>query len=210
LGISDLHPKLIKLVGKTRYHTNHGQNLLQHCVETAMIGGHMAQEVGGRVEVAVRAGLLHEIGQVDQNTNSPPMIASAELCSKYGESDEVVQCIRSLQPGAEAISLEALLLNTANKMSDSRPGARKENLAVFIERLRRLEGIAVGFEGVNRAFAVKAGKEIRVIVDAKKAGDQNAYELSKEIARAVERELSYPGQIKVSVIRETRAVRYAV
>ena len=175
-----------------------------------LIAGHMAQEVGGHVEIAVRAGLLHEIGQVDQSTNSPPLIASAELCSKYGESDEVAQCIRSLQPGAEALSLEALLLNTANKMSDSRPGARKENLAVFIERLRRLESIAAGFEGVNRAFAVKAGKEIRVIVDAKKAGDQNAYELSKEIARAVERELSYPGQIKVSVIRETRAVRYAV
>jgi len=210
LGISDLHPRLIKLVGRTRYRTSHGQNLLQHCLETAMIAGHMAQEAGGRPEIAVRAGLLHEIGQVEEEIQSPPMLASAELCAKFGESEEIVHCIRSLHGTGEAASLEALLLGTANKMSDNRPGARKENLAVFIERLRRLEGIATSFEGVDRAFAVKAGKEIRVLLDAGRTTDENAYALSKQIARALERDLSYPGQIKVNVVREVRAIRYAV
>ena len=122
----------------------------------------------------------------------------------------MVHCIRSLHGGGEAASLEALLLGTANKMSDNRPGARKENLAVFIERLRRLEAIALGYDGVDRAFAVKSGKEIRVVLDAGRTGDEDAYELAKQIARTLERELSYPGQIKVNVVREVRAVRYAV
>ena len=210
LGVSDLHPRLAQLVGRTRYHTTHGQNLLQHALETAMLAGFMCQELGGRAEIAQRAGLLHEIGQVLPTNSNHTILAAAELCSKYRESDEVVEAIRSLHPEAPPANLESLLLHTANRLSESRPGARKENLAVFIERLRRLEAIARDFPGVERAYAVKAGKELRVIVDARQTKDDTAYRLSKEIARALERELSYPGQIKVSVVRETRAVRFAV
>jgi len=210
LGISDLHPKLSQLVGRMRYHTTHGQNLLQHTLETALIAGYMCQELGGRADLAQRAGLLHEIGQVVENNTNHTLFTSADLCTKYRESEQVVEIIRSLHPDVAPTDVESLLLNTANRLSESRPGARKENLAVFIERLRRLESIASGFPGVQRAYAVKAGKELRVIIDAKQTQDDNAYKLSKEIARTLERELSYPGQIKVSVIRETRAVRFAV
>jgi ribonuclease Y len=210
LGISDLHPKLVGMVGKMRYHTCHGQNLLRHCLETAMIAGHMALEIGASVEVTQRAGLLHEIGQVDSNMSNQPILASAELSAKYGEPEGVVHAIRSLHGDVDARSVEAMLLQTAKRISDNRPGARKENLAVFIERLKRLENIATSFDGVREAFAVKAGKEVRVIIDAEQASDQGTYSLCKKIARALERDLSYPGQIKVSVVREKRAIRFAV
>jgi len=210
LGLSDLHPKLALLVGRMRYHMTHGQNLLQHTIETAMLAGFMCQELEGNAKTVLRAGLLHEIGQVVGNNANHTIQTSAELCGKYSESEEVVETIRSLHPDVTATSVEQLLLNTANRLSESRPGARKENLAVFIERLRRLETLASEFPGVRRAYAVKAGKELRVIVDAAQTKDENAYKLAKEIARKLERELSYPGQIKVSVVRETRAVRFAV
>jgi ribonuclease Y len=210
LGISDLRGKLAQLVGRMRYHTTHGQNLLQHTMETALLAGFMCQELEARPEIVHRAGLLHEIGQVVENNSNHTILTSAELCAKYRESEEVVETIRALHPDVAASTVESLLLNTANRLSESRPGARKENLAVFIERLRRLESIATGFPGVQRAYAVKAGKELRVIVDTKGTRDENAYKLAKEIARALERELSYPGHIKVSVVRETRAVRFAV
>jgi len=210
VGITDLHAKLARLVGRTRFHTTRGQNLLQHCLEVATIAAHMARELGGRVDVALRAGLLHEVGQVSDEDSSQPGLDSADLCAKYRESAEVVHAVRSLESDVKPTTLEALVLNTANRLSDNRPGARKDNLAVFIERLRRLESIAGRFDGVRKAFAVKAGKELRVIVDIERVQDEHAYKLSKEIARAVERELSYPGQVKVSVVRETRAVRFAV
>jgi len=210
LGISDLQPKLARLVGRMRYHTSHGQNLLQHCQETAMIAGYMAEQVGCRGDIARRAGLLHEVGQTDDTMPGQPMLASAELCAKYGEPEAVVRVLRSLDQHGAGRSVEALLLSTANRLSENRPGARKENLAVFIERLRRLENIATSFAGVKGAYAVKAGKEIRVLINSEQAGDAHAQTLSKQIARAVEQELNYPGQIKVTVIRETRSVRFAV
>ncbi|MCP3979889.1 MAG: ribonuclease Y [bacterium] len=210
LGISDLHPRLIRLVGKMRYHTYHGQHLLQHCLETAIVAGHMANEVGANEDVVRRAGLLHEIGQTDPGASTHPILAAAELAGRYGETEEVVRAIRGLHTDVEANTMEAILVHAANRMSENRPGARKENLAVFIERLKRLEGIATGFAGVDRAYAVKAGKEVRVILDAEQADDQSAHRLCKQIARTLERELSYPGQIKVSVIRETRAIQFAI
>ncbi len=210
LGISDIHPKLSRMVGRMRYHTDHGQNLLRHCIETAQISAHMAQHVGARLDVVQRAGLLHGVAQVVNIIAAQQNASAAELCAKYGESAEVVDAIASLEPDAECRTVEAMLVNTANRLSESRPGARKENLAVFIERLKRLEQIAGGFDGVDRAYAVKAGKEIRVILDATRVGDDAVYKLSKKIARTLEKELNYPGQIKVSVIRETRAVRYAL
>jgi ribonuclease Y len=210
LGISDLNVKLARLVGKMRYHMSHGQNLLQHALETAQIAGFMVEELGGQSEVARHAGLLHEIGQVAENGSGNAIFNAAELCAKYQEPEAVVHAIRSLHPDVPANSVEALLLDTANRLSENRPGARKENLAVFVERLRRLEGIALRFDGVRKAYAVKAGKELRVLVDAGRMRDEKAYELCKQIARAVEKELSYPGQIKVSVVREVRSVKYAV
>ena len=210
LGISDLQPRLARLVGQMRFHTNHGHNLMQHCLETAMIAGFMAEQLGGRSDLVRRAGLLHEIGQVDDSVSDHPILAAAELCTKYGESEELVQTIRSLHADVKTKGLEGLLLDTANRLSDNRPGARKENLAVFIERLRRLERIATGFPEVEQAYAIKAGKEIRVFVDAQSADDDRTFKLSKQIARAVEKDLNYPGQIKVSVVRLTRAVRFAV
>ena len=210
LGISDLHPRLVKLVGRLRYRTQHGQNLLQHSQETAMIAAHMAQESGARADLALRVGLLHEIGEADESLTGHPAINGAELCAKYGESEEIVEALRQLHPEVEARDIVPLLVAVASRLSDQRPGARKENLAVFIERLRRLEEIALRYDGITSAFAVKSGRELRVIVNSSLVDDQAAWSLSKEIARTIERELSYPGQVKVSVIRETRAVRFAV
>ncbi len=210
VGISDLHPKLARLVGKMRYHSTHGQNLLKHGLETSLIAGYMAEELGARTSICRRAGLLHEVGQVADDPSDHPALNAAELCAKYQESEEVVEAIRSLHPDVQPSSVEALLLNTANRLSENRPGARKENLAVFIERLRRLEAVAVGFAGVDKAYAVKSGRELRVIVNVNQISDGSAFSLAKRIAKAIEREVSYPGQVKVSVIRETRAVRYAV
>ncbi len=210
LGISGLHARLARLVGRLKFGTSRGQNLLRHCVEVALLAGHMAEQVGARVDVTHRAGLLHEIGRVDETVSGHSVLASAELAAKYGEPAPVVDAIRSLHPDHDSRSLESILLKTANRMSDNRPGAHKDNLEIFIERLRRLETLAVKFDGVKRAYAVKAGKEIRVIVDTETVPDNAVHKLSKEIARAIEKQLSYPGQIKVSVVRETRAVRFAV
>jgi ribonuclease Y len=210
LGISDPHPRLARLVGRLKYRTHYGHNLLQHCTEVALIAGHMAAEVGGRVEVVRRAGLLHEIGRADETASGHTVLASADLAAKYGESEEVVHAIQSLHPDAEAATLEALLLRIANRVSDNRPGARKENLELFIERLRRLEAIATAFPGVVQAYAVKAGKDLRVIVDTRGVSDEGAYALSRDIARAIEKDLTYSGQIRVSVVRETRSVQFAV
>ncbi len=174
-----------------------------------MIAGFMADQVGARGQLAKRAGLLHDVGQVD-HLPGHAILASAELCAKFGESSDVVNAVRALHQDVRGRTVEALLVNTASRLSECRPGARKENLAVFIERLRRLEEVATSFAGVSSAYAVKAGKEIRVIVDSEQTTDENAYDLSKQIARTLEREINYPGQIKVSVVRQTRAVRYAL
>jgi ribonuclease Y len=210
LGISDPHPRLARLVGRLKFRTHHGHNLLQHCTEVALIAGHMAVEVGGRVEVVRRAALLHEIGRVDETASGHTVLASADLAAKFGESEEVVHAIQSLHPDADAATLEALLLRIANRVSDNRPGARKENLELFIERLRRLETIALAFPGVVQAYAVKAGKDLRVIVDTREVSDEGAYALSRDIARAIEKDVTYSGQIRVSVVRETRSVQFAV
>jgi ribonuclease Y len=210
LGVTDLHPRLNRLVGWMNLRTHHGQNLMQHCLEVGLVAGYMASEVGGRVDLVRRAGLLHEIGRGASDTTGPSILASAEIAGRFGESEDVVHAIQSLHRDAEAHTLEALLLQTADRVSTQRPGARKENLEVFIERLKRLEEIACSYPGVGHAFAVKAGKELRVIVDAAQVSDPDAYTLSKKIARALEKEVSFQGKIKVTVVRETRAVHFAV
>ena len=210
LGISDPHPRLARLVGRMKFRTHHGQSLLQHCTEVALVAGHMAAEVGANAEVARRAGLLHEVGRVDEAVSGHTALSSAEIAGRYGESAEVVQAIQALHPDAEVASVEAEILRIANRVSENRPGARRDNLEVFVERLRRLEAIAAGFPGVTQAYAVKAGKEIRVLLDAKTASDEDAHALAKAVARAIESDVAYSGQIKVTVIREMRAVQYAV
>ena len=210
LGLSDLDPKLVRRVGSLRFHLHHGTNLLQHTMEVAWIGAHLASEFGARVEVVRRAALFHEIGRVDDSVQGHAVLASAELAGRHGETEDVVHAIQALHPDVAPLSVEALILRVANRVSENRPGARKDNLDVFVERLRRIEAIAGRYDGVLQALAVKAGKELRVIVDTARIDDAQAHQLSKDIARALERETSYPGQIRVSVVRETRAVTFAV
>jgi ribonuclease Y len=210
LGISDLPPKLARRIGRLQFRTYHGQNLLRHSLEVALLAGHIAAQIGAQVEVVHRAGLFHEIGAVDDTVTGHTALTSSELAGKFGESPAVVHAIQALHPDVEASSMEAMLLNTANRLSNNRPGARKDNLEVFIERLTRLEAIALRNDAVKQAIAVKSGKEVRVLLDATVADDNQAYVLAGEIARSLEKELVYPGQIKVSVLRETRAVHYAV
>ncbi|HEX6851206.1 MAG TPA: ribonuclease Y [Candidatus Polarisedimenticolaceae bacterium] len=210
LGIAELAPRLARLVGRMRLRYHHGRSLLAHAAEVGLLAGHMASEIGARADVARRAGLLHEIGRVDETATGPAALASADIAAKAGERDVVVHAIQAMHPDVAPKSVEALLLRVANRISDNRPGARKDNLDVFIERLTRLEKVASSFPGVRQAYAVRAGKEVRVIVDADTAGDDRAYALAKEVARALESQLDFPGEIKVNVIRETRAVQYAV
>jgi len=210
LGVADLHPRLARLVGRLKFRNQHGHNLLQHVTEVVHLAGHIASETQARGEVVRRAALLHEIGRVEDGATGHPVLVASELAAKFGERDDVVKAIQSLHPDAEPKTIEHLILRIANRVSDNRPGARKDNLDVFVERLRRLETIARAFPGVTQAFALKAGKELRVLVDTRGVTDEQAYLLSKEIARAIERELDYPGPIRVSVVRETRAVQYAV
>lgn len=210
LGVVELHPRLVRLLGRCKFRFHHGQNLLQHAQEVAWIAGYMAEEMGARADVARRAGLLHEIGRAEEAGGGNTLEIAADLAAKFGEADDVAHAIRALEHGVEPRIVESLLLRIANRVSENRPGARKENLDIFLERLRRLEAIALGFPGVAQAFAVKAGKELRVIVDAAATTDDRAHDLSRDIARAIERDLDYTGQIRVSVVRETRAVQYAV
>jgi len=210
LGMSDLNPRLARRIGRMQFHIQHGENLLRHCVEVALVGAHMAAEVGARVEIVRRAGLFHEIGRVDSDVSGHSALASAELAGRFGETEDVVHAIQALHPEVAPKSIEAILLGVANKIVDNRPGARRENLDVFVERLRRVERLASSRDGVQRAYAVKAGKELRVLVDASAIDDAGVERLSRDIARALERELSYPGQVRVTVVRETRAVTFAV
>jgi ribonuclease Y len=210
LGVFDLHPRLARLVGRLKFRNAFGHNLLQHAGEVVHLAAHIAAETGARGETVRRAALLHEIGRVEDGASGHPVRVAAELAAKFGERDEIVKAIEALHPDAEPRTIEALILRVANRISENRPGARKDNLDVFVERLKRIEALAGAFPGVTQAFALKAGKELRVLVDTKAVSDDQAYVLSKEIARAIERELEYPGTIRVSVVRETRAVQYAV
>jgi ribonuclease Y len=210
LGVFDLHPRLARLVGRLKFRHYLGHNLLQHAGEVVHLAAHIAAETGARADVVRRAALLHEIGRVDDTGSGHPVVIAAELAAKFGERDEVVKAIEALHPDVEPTAVEALILRIANRISENRPGARKDNLDVFVERLRRIEALACAFSGVTQAFALKAGKELRVLVDTKAVSDDQAYLLSKQIARAIERELEYPGTIRVSVVRETRSVQYAV
>lgn len=210
LGIHNLHPELIKLLGRLRFRTSYGQNVLKHSVEVAHLAGVMAAELGVSTEVAKRAGLLHDVGKaVDHEIEGPHVAIGVSLLKKYKESSEVIHAMECHHGDVEPRSVEAVLVTAADAISAARPGARRETLETYIKRLEKLEHLADQFEGVEKSFAIQAGREIRVMVKPEKIDDYSAIKLTKEIAKKIEDELEYPGQIKVVVVRETRAVEYA-
>ena len=209
-AIADLHPELIKLLGRLKFRTSYGQNVLQHSKEVSWLATNMAAELGGRVEVAKRAGLLHDIGKaIDREMEGTHLELGREVLKKFGETNEVIHAMECHHGDYEPRSLEAVLVNGADALSAARPGARREILETYVKRLEKLEHIADGFKGVQKAFAVQAGRELRIIVEANRLTDDEALWLSRDVAKKIEAELQYPGQIKVTVIRETRAVEYA-
>jgi ribonucrease Y len=209
-GIPDLHPELIKLLGRLKFRTSYGQNVLQHSKEVAWLATNMAAELGGNVEVAKRAGLLHDIGKaIDREMEGTHLELGRDVLRKFGELAEVIHAMECHHGDYEPRSLEAVLVNGADALSAARPGARREILETYVKRLEKLEHIADGFKGVQKAFAVQAGRELRIIVEANRVTDDEALWLSRDVAKKIESELQYPGQIKVTVIRETRAVEYA-
>ena len=210
LQIQDLHPELVKLLGRLKYRTSYGQNVLQHSKEVAFLSAIMARELGVDVNVAIRAGLLHDVGKaVDRDVEGTHTELSVELTKKYGESERVVAAIASHHRDVDFPSVEAVLVQSADTLSAARPGARRELLETYIKRLEKLEDIANTYEGVAKAFALQAGREIRIIVESQKISDEKASLAAKEIAQRIKDEMEYPGKIKVTVIREMRAVEYA-
>jgi ribonuclease Y len=210
LRVQNLHPELVKLLGRLRYRTSYGQNVLQHSKEVAFLAAAMATELGLNTYVALRAGLLHDIGKaVDREVEGTHTELSVELCRKYGETEPVVAAIASHHRDVDFPSIEAVLIQAADTLSAARPGARRELLESYIKRLEKLEGLAKAFDGVSKAFALQAGREIRIMVEASKVSDDKAFVVAKDIAAKIKSDLEYPGQIKVTVIREMRAVEYA-
>lgn len=211
LGMNDLNPKLLRLAGRLGYLTYHGQTLLDHSREMALIASNMATLLSARAETLRRAAFLHKVGFADEaGGDRSPLVLSADIAQRLGEPEPIVHCIQALYGMVAPRTVEAVLLQAAETAASARPGARKEMLEEFLERLRRLEEIARSFAGVKEAYALRAGKEVRVIVEADKVGDKEAVWLSKDIAGRIEKEIAYPGQLKVSVIRETRSVDYAM
>ncbi|MES1245285.1 MAG: ribonuclease Y [Acidobacteriota bacterium] len=210
LGIPGMHPELVKLLGRLRYRTSYGQNVLNHSKEVAFLAGTMAAELKANIQVARRAGLVHDIGKaIDREMDGTHLQIGIDLLRKYGETEEVVHGMACHHGDYDPQTVEAVLVTAADALSAARPGARREVLETYVKRLEKLEEIAQGFKGVQKTFAIQAGREIRIIVDSGKISDEQALWLSKDIARKVEAELTYPGQIKVTVIRETRSVEYA-
>lgn len=209
-GVPGLRPELLNLLGRLKFRRSYGQNQLDHAVETAHLAGIMASELGANVQVAKAGALLHDLGKaVDHEVEGPHALIGADLAKRYGISRAVINCIASHHGEAESESLEAVIVEAADAISGARPGARRESLDAYVKRIRALEEVANSFDGVDETYAIQAGREIRIIVKPEQIDDLAAIHLSKNVAKAVEENLQYPGQIKVTVIRETRAIDFA-
>ena len=210
LGLYDLHPDILRLMGRLKFRTSYGQNVLNHSREVAFLAGIMAKEIGLNGHVAARAAFLHDIGKaIDRDLQGTHLELGLDFLRKHGESEPVLQAVAAHHMDIDWPSLEAMIVQAADAISAARPGARRDILESYVKRLEKLENIADSFQGVSKAFALQAGREIRIVVESDRVSDEETVWLSKDIARRIENELEYPGQIKVTVIRETRAVEYA-
>lgn len=209
-GVAGLPPELVKVLGRLKFRTSFSQNVLQHSIETAQLSSTMAAEMGADVSIAKKAGLLHDIGKaIDQEMTGSHAVISRDICKKFGLSEAIQHAVEAHHEDVEPKTVEAIIILASDAISASRPGVRRDSLDNYIKRLTELEGIANGFEGVEKTYAIQAGREVRVMVTPAMIDDLGAEKMAKEIARKIESDLKYPGQIKVNVIRETRSVEYA-
>ncbi len=209
-GVNNLHPDIIKLIGKLKYRTSYGQNVLNHSIEVSNLARIMAEELGINSKIARRAGLLHDLGKaLDHDMEGTHVELGVEILRKYKENENVINAVEAHHGDVEPLTLEAVLVQAADAISASRPGARRETLESYIKRLEKLEEIADSFEGVEKSFAIQAGREVRLIVKPEKVSDADMVIMARDVAKKVENEMEYPGQIKVNVIRESRVIDYA-
>ena len=210
LGIHDIHPEIKRTLGKLKYRTSYGQNALRHSIEVAQISALIADQLGTDVRMAKRAGLLHDLGKaIDHEFEATHVALGVDLAKRYKEPSAVIDAIESHHGDKEPTHLEAIIVQAADALSAARPGARRETLQSYIKRLETLEEIANSFEGIEKAFAVQAGRELRIVVKPENISENEMTVLSRDIAKRIENEMEYPGQIKVNIIRETRAIEYA-
>jgi ribonuclease Y len=209
-GVPGLHPELLKTFGRLKYRTSYGQNQLKHAMETAHIASIIASEIGANIDVARRGGLLHDLGKaVDHEVEGTHALLGAEIARRYNVNPAVVHCIEAHHEEVEPSTVEAIVVMIADAVSGGRPGARRESYDRYVKRLQELEEIANGFEGVEKSFAISAGREVRVIVKPDDISDLDAMRLARDVSKRIEESMEYPGQIKVTVLRETRATEYA-
>ena len=210
VGVHGIHPELIRLLGRMKFRTSYGQNALKHSIEVAQLSGLLAAEIGVDVRTAKRAGLLHDIGKsVDHDMEGSHVQIGVDLCRKYKESAIVINAVESHHGDAEPQSLIACIVQAADTISAARPGARRETLDTYTNRLKQLEDISNGFKGVEKSFAIQAGREIRIMVVPEQVSDADMVLMARDIAKQIEAEMEYPGQIKVNVIRESRVTDFA-
>lgn len=209
-GVRNLHPQLVRLVGKMKFRTSYGQNIMKHSVEVAQLAGMLAEEIGADAQVARRGGLLHDVGKaIDQEMEGTHVELGIEVATRYGENKYVINAIQSHHGEVEPNCVESILVQTADTISAARPGARRESLENYIKRLENLESIANSFDGIEKSFALQAGRELRIMVKPEKITDDEMIVIAREIAKRIEEELEYPGEIKVNVLRESNAIEYA-